>query len=40
MGFSIDVVPCSVHWPKGDSVPTKVDVDADLGRLLLARVRA
>jgi hypothetical protein len=40
MGSSIDVAGTSVYPPMGDAVPTKVDVDADLGRLLLACVRA
>jgi hypothetical protein len=40
MGSSIDAAGTSVYPPMGDAVPTKVDVDADLGRLLLAGVRA
>jgi len=40
MGSSIDVAGTSVYPLMGDAVPTKVDVDADLGRVLLARVRA
>jgi hypothetical protein len=39
-GLSIAVAGSSVYPPMGDAVPTKVDVDADFGRLLLARVRA
>jgi hypothetical protein len=40
MGSSIDVAGTSVYPPMGDAASTKVDVDADLGRVLLARVRA
>jgi hypothetical protein len=40
MGFRIGVAWWSVYPPMGDGVPTKVDADADLGRLLLARSRA
>jgi hypothetical protein len=39
-GSSIDVAGSSVYPPMGDAVPTKVGVDADLGWVLLARVRA
>ena len=37
---SIGATVRCVHWPLGDAVPTKVDADADQGRLSLARVRA
>jgi hypothetical protein len=37
---SIGAGGSTVHRPMGDAVPTKVDVDADLGRVLLASVRA
>jgi hypothetical protein len=40
MGFRIGVAASSVYRPKGDGVPTKVDADADLGRLLPAGSRA
>src|SRR5436190_10422842 len=40
MGPSIGARPGAVHWPLGDSAPTKVHADTDQGRLSLARVRA
>jgi hypothetical protein len=40
MGFRIDSVRPIVYWPLGDRVPTKVDADADLGRLSIACVGA
>jgi hypothetical protein len=40
MGSRIGGGARRVYPPMGDGVPTKVDPDADLGRLLLPRVRA
>jgi signal transduction histidine kinase len=36
MGRSIGALAGCVYWPLGDSVPTKVDADADQGRLSFA----
>jgi hypothetical protein len=40
MGSSIGGDRRRVYPPMGDGVPTKVGAGADLGRLLLSRVRA